>query len=74
MIIIRFATLESKRRALGYLLGRFPFTSRATGQMLVPEGALASLAVEGIQFTVDGPATYEQLLPTFRDPTTPAVQ
>jgi hypothetical protein len=74
MIIIRFADLESKRRALGHLLGRFPFTSKATGQMLVPEGALASLAVEGIQFTVDGPATYEQLLSTFRDPAAPAIQ
>ena len=52
-----------KRRALAYLTGRFPFKSWVTGEMLVPEAALTSLAVEAISFTVEGPATYEQHLP-----------
>src|SRR5437667_82895 len=46
MIIIRFPNAESKRRALGYLAGRFPFKSWATGEMMVPEAALAPPAVE----------------------------
>jgi hypothetical protein len=60
MVAIRFPDAEVKRRALGYLAGRFSFKSWATGEMLVPETALLSLAVEGIPFIVEGPATYEQ--------------
>jgi hypothetical protein len=67
MIHIRFTDLEAKRRALGYLAGRFSFTSWASGEMIVPEPALACLAREGISFVVEGPATYEQLITTFRN-------
>lgn len=67
MTRIRFPNLESKRAALGRLAGRFSFKSFATGEMLVPEDALAFLAVEGIGFTVEGPATYEQNGSAFRD-------
>ena len=74
MIIITFADDGSKQRALGYLTGRFSFKSWATGEMMVPEEALPHLAHEGIQFTVEGPATYEQRIPTVRDSAAPAVQ
>jgi hypothetical protein len=57
MIIIHFPDLENKRRALGHLIGRFPFTTWASGQMLVPEDSLPLLAAEGVHFSVDGPAT-----------------
>lgn len=40
MIRIRFPDVESKRRALGSLAGRFP-KSWATGEMIVPESAPA---------------------------------
>src|SRR5262249_11599060 len=40
MIVIRFPNLEAKRRALGFLPGRFSFTSWSNGEMLVPEAAL----------------------------------
>jgi hypothetical protein len=60
MILIRFPNTESKRAALAQLAGRFNFKSWASGEMLVPEDALAYLAVQGISFTVEGPATYEQ--------------
>ncbi len=63
MILIRFPSLDSERQALGRLTGRFSFKSWATGEMLVPEAALPYLAVEGIAFIVEGPATYEQLAP-----------
>jgi hypothetical protein len=66
MILIRFPNIDAKRAALGRLAGRFSFTSRATGEMLVPEDALPYLAVEGIVFTVEGPATYEQSRPALR--------
>ena len=61
MVIIRFSNVEMRRRALGYLLGRFPGKSWATGEVMAPESALAHLAAEKIIFTVEGPATYDRL-------------
>jgi hypothetical protein len=57
MILIRFPDLEAKRRALGFLPGRFSFTTYRSGEMLVPHAALGELALAGISFTVEGPAT-----------------
>jgi len=74
MIRIRFSELEAKRRALGYLAGRFSFKSWATGEMLVPEAALPCLAHEGISFVVEGPASYEQSVPAIRATPTSTVQ
>jgi hypothetical protein len=62
MIIVRFPTVEMRRRAIGYLLGRFAGKSWATGEVLVPEFALAHLAAEGIEFSVEGPGTYDRIL------------
>jgi hypothetical protein len=62
MVIIRFHHVEMRRQALGYLLGRFPGKSWATGEVMVLEAALPYLAAEGIQFSVDGPATYSRIL------------
>ena len=61
MIIIRFPDAETEKRALGFLATRFPGKTWSTGETLVPEAALAHLAQEGIRFTVEGPASYEQL-------------
>ena len=74
MVLIRFTDPDAKRRALAYLAGRFSFKSWASGEMLVPETALPFLAVEGISFTVQGPAKYEQHVPAVRNPPAPAVQ
>jgi hypothetical protein len=68
MIRIRFTELDLKKRALGRLAGRYPFTSWATGEMLVPEAALGFLATESIPFQVEGRATYEQITPAPRGP------
>jgi hypothetical protein len=73
MIRIRFTDEVSERRALGYLAGRFSFKSWATGETLVPDYALPALAREGISFLVEGPATYEQLIPSLRNPPASAV-
>jgi hypothetical protein len=74
MIIIRFSDPAAERRALGFLPGRFSFKSWATGEMMVPEQALAELAVAGIPFFVEGPASYDQLTTTVRNPPAAAVQ
>jgi hypothetical protein len=73
MIIIRFPDAETERRALGFLASRFPGKTWATGETMVPEAALASLAREGLRFTVEGPANYEQLA-ALRNPAPAEVQ
>jgi hypothetical protein len=73
MIRIRFTDHQAERRALGYLAGRFSFKSWSTGEMIVPDPALSALAREGIAFVVEGPATYEQLIPSLRNPPASAV-
>jgi hypothetical protein len=74
MIIITFPDHATKCRALGFLSGRFPFKSWAAGEMMVPEDALAQLTLEGIQFAVEGSASYEQRIPAVRDSSAPAIQ
>jgi hypothetical protein len=68
MIRIRFSDRKSECRGLGYLAGRFSFKSWATGETIVPAAALPYLALEGVSFTVEGPATYEQLIRPVRNP------
>jgi hypothetical protein len=67
MVLIRFPDVVAKRKALGYLAGRFSFKSWASGEMTVPETALAYLAAENIPFSVEGQATYERLISAVRD-------
>jgi hypothetical protein len=74
MVIIRFPDDVSKRRALGFLAGRFSFKSWSTGEMMVPAGALPALALEGIPFLAQGPATYEQIATPLRNPPSTALQ
>lgn len=74
MIQIRFADGQMERRALGYLAGRFSFKSFDDGTTLVPETALGHLAAQGIRFTVQGPAAYDQIVPTVRDSAAADVQ
>jgi hypothetical protein len=68
MIRIRFPDTTTEQRTLGFLAGRFSFKSWSNGETLVPPTALAALALEGISFSVVGPATYEQYAPEVRDP------
>jgi hypothetical protein len=74
MVILTFPDATAERRAHGFLAGRFSFKSWASGKLMVPEQALACLALEGISFVVHGPATYEQLTATLRDPPAATVQ
>jgi len=74
MIIIKFGDAETEKRALGFLARRFSCKSWANGDTLVPEAALAALANEGISFTVQGRAAYEQRIPTIRNTAPTPVQ
>jgi hypothetical protein len=74
MIKLRFPNSDSERKALGYLAGRFPFKTFADGYTLVPESALARLAMEGIPFNVEGRASYEHVISQVRDTAAPTVQ
>ena len=62
MIIVRFSDEATQKRALAFLIGRFSGHSWASGEVAVPEEALAPMAREGIAFTVEGPATRERIL------------
>ena len=73
MTIIRFADAEAEKRALGFLAGRFPGKSWGTGETMVPDAALPHLARQGLKFTVEGPATYDQLA-SLRNPAAAPVQ
>jgi hypothetical protein len=74
MITIRFPDSETKRRALGFLAGRFSFTTWSSGEVLVPDSALSALAHEDISFTVEGPPTYGQAIPALRSACASSVQ
>jgi hypothetical protein len=73
MVIVTFPNTTAERRALGFLAGRFSFKTWASGELMLPESALPVLALEGIPFTVHGPATYEQLTEAVRTPPASAV-
>jgi hypothetical protein len=62
MIIVRFPDEATQQRALAFLIGRFSGHSWASGEVAVPEEALAPMAREGIPFAVEGPATNERIL------------
>ena len=67
MVLIRFTDANSKKRALETLAGEFSLKSWASGQMMVPEEALARLAHEDIPFSFEGSSAYEKLA-SLRDP------
>ncbi len=73
MILIRFPDVEAKRAALAQLAGWFGYKSWASGEMIVPEDALPFLAVRGISFAVEGPASSEQNGSAFRGAAAAAV-
>jgi len=73
-IRIRFNDSDTETEALGFLAGRFSFRSWENGETLVPETALAALAVEGISYVVLGPPTYAHSIPTLRTSTANQLQ
>ena len=74
MVTITFPNRETEKRALAFLLGRFSGRVLSTGEHIVPEPALESLADQNITFTVTGKTTYEQQLTAIRGIAPAAVQ
>jgi hypothetical protein len=72
MILIRFPDDTAKRKALGFLIGRFSLKSWATGELIIPVVSLPALAMKRIRFIVEGPATYAQLVPMLQSRAFPA--
>jgi hypothetical protein len=66
MVIITFPDRDTEKQAIGFLLGRFSGRVLKSGELIVPEAALEALAEEGIHFTVQGKATYEQQVAALR--------
>lgn len=65
MVVLTFADSSMLRRALGFLAGRSFIRLIKTDrgfEVIVPEAALTPLAYENVSFTVQGRATYEQLV------------
>ena len=73
MVIIRFDDVETEKKALDYLVGRYSFKTWSNGDLMLPEPALGELAAEGVVFRVKGPATYEHFLPAVRNTATATV-
>ena len=74
MVTIAFPDRETEKRALAFLLGRFSGRVLSTGEHIVPEPALESLADQNITFTVKGKTTDEQQLAAIRGLAPAAVQ
>jgi hypothetical protein len=74
MVTIVFPDRQTEKRALAHLLGRFSGRVLQSGEHLVPEAALESLADQNIPFTVRGKATYEQQVAAIRGSASTAVQ
>jgi hypothetical protein len=66
MIRVTFPDRATERQALAFLLGRFSGRVLKSGEHLVPEAALETLAGENITFTVKGKASYGQQVVTRR--------
>jgi hypothetical protein len=60
VVVVTFPDKLTRRKALGFLLGRFSGKSLKTGEVIIPEDALEALAERNFEFTVKGKASYEQ--------------
>lgn len=70
MVILTFPDNATRKKALGFLFGRFSGKATRSGEIIVPEAALAALADKGISFTVQGKASYEQQIAALRSAVT----
>jgi hypothetical protein len=66
VVTIRFPDREATHRGLGFLIGRFSGRVLRSGEVIIPEEALAALAGQNFTFTVLGRTTYEQEVAALR--------
>jgi hypothetical protein len=74
MVVVTFPDAEMRKKAIGFLLGRFSGRFLKTGEHIVPESALPALADQGITFTVHGKASYEMQVAALRGAASGALQ
>lgn len=74
MVSITFPNRDVEKQALAFLIGRFSGRAIQSGEHLVPEAALEALAQQGVSFTVNGKATYEQQVAAIRGSATSPIQ
>ena len=67
MVTITFPDVDTEKRALGFLLGRFSGRILKSGEHIIPEAALEALASQNIFSTVKGKTTYDQQIAALRD-------
>jgi len=60
LVVITFPDKDTRRKGLGFLLGRFSGKALKPGEVIIPEEALEALAEQNFEFTVKGKASYEQ--------------
>ncbi len=73
MVTIKFPDPETQDEAVGFLASHFSGRLLRSGEVIVPEEALAALVNENFSFTVIGKTTYEQMA-AFRGDAAPKVQ
>ncbi len=73
MVIITFSDAKTQASALGFLAKRFSGTVLKTGEVIIPESALAALAERNLEFTVKGKASYEHQTAAIRGAVASAV-
>src|SRR5262249_38808770 len=73
MVVIKFPDRDTQDEAVGFLASFFSGRMLHSGEVIVPEEALAALANEDFSFTVTGRATHEQMA-AFRGPPPRKVQ
>ena len=74
MVVLTFPNDETRKKALGFLFGRFSGKALKSGEIIVPEAALAALADQDISFTVQGKASYEKQVAALRGAAADQVQ
>ncbi len=74
MVVITFPDAENRKKALGFLFGRFSGKALKSGEMIVSEAAVAALAENDIRFMVEGKASYEKQIAALRSPAADALQ
>jgi hypothetical protein len=74
MVVIKFPDIDAQDEGIGFLAGYFSVYLQRSGEVIVPETALAALANENFFFTVVGKATDAQQTAALRGDVTDGVQ
>jgi len=74
MIVITFPSQVLRKKAIGFLLGRFSGKILKSGELIVSEAAVEALAAHDFSFTVVGRASYEQQIAALRTAIAGAIQ